>query len=60
MAVEVIEGQHVRRGQTLFIIDRVPYEAALRTAEANLNAARANEANARLELEANSSFSKRA
>lgn len=51
MAVEVIEGQHVRRGQTLFIIDRVPYEAALRTAEANLNAARANEANARLELE---------
>ena len=37
----VEEGQTVRRGQVLFIIDQVPYLAALRTAEANVEAARA-------------------
>lgn len=37
----VKEGEKVQRGQSLFIIDRVPYEAALRTAEANVHAAEA-------------------
>lgn len=37
----VEEGQTVRKGQSLFIIDQVPYLAALRTAEANVEAARA-------------------
>ena len=48
----VTEGQHVSAGQTLFIIDQVPYEAALRTAEAALEAAKAAEATAALNYEA--------
>ena len=35
----VEEGQAVRKGQVLFIIDQVPYRAALQTAEANVEAA---------------------
>lgn len=37
----VTEGQRVHKGQTLFIIDQVPYQAALRTAIANVHAAEA-------------------
>ena len=37
----VSEGDRVRRGQVLFIIDQVPYKAALATATANVKAARA-------------------
>ena len=37
----VTEGEKVRKGQVLFIIDQVPYKAALRTATANVAAARA-------------------
>jgi len=44
----VEEGQRVRKGQVLFIIDQVPYRAALQTAAANLEAARASEATAQL------------
>lgn len=44
----VEEGQNVRKGQSLFIIDQVPYLAALRTAEANVEAARAMVATAQL------------
>lgn len=44
----VTEGQKVRRGQLLFIIDQVPYKAALRTAEANVEAAKAAVATAQL------------
>ena len=44
----VSEGQAVKKGQTLFIRDQVPYQAALNTAEANLRAAKANEATAEL------------
>ncbi len=44
----VNEGQRVRRGQTLFIIDQVPYKAALQTAEANVAAAKAGVATAQL------------
>lgn len=49
--LSVNEGEAVRRGQTLFIIDQVPYQAALRTAEANVKAAEANVATARLTYE---------
>ena len=34
----VKEGDRVTKGQTLFIIDQVPYQAALNTAKANLEA----------------------
>lgn len=44
----VNEGQTVTKGQTLFIIDQVPYKAALRTAEANVEAAKAGVATAQL------------
>jgi membrane fusion protein (multidrug efflux system) len=44
----VTEGQTVKRGQVLFIIDQVPYTAALRTAEANVAAAKASVATAQL------------
>ena len=44
----VVEGQTVREGQTLFIIDQIPYKAALQTAEANVEAARAQMATAQL------------
>ena len=44
----VTEGQAVRRGQLLFIIDQVPYRAALKTAVANVEAARAGLATAEL------------
>ena len=47
----VTEGQEVRKGQTLFIIDQVPYQAALRTAEANVQAAEAGVATAQLTYE---------
>jgi len=48
----VTEGQKVSTGQTLFIIDQVPYQAALNTAEASLEAAKASEATAALNYEA--------
>lgn len=44
----VTEGQKVSVGQTLFIIDQVPYQAALNTAEAALAAAKAQLATAEL------------
>ena len=44
----VKEGQSVRKGQVLFVIDQVPYQAALATAKANVEAADANVATARL------------
>lgn len=44
----VNEGEVVRNGQTLFIIDQVPYKAALQTAEANVKAAKAGVATAQL------------
>lgn len=44
----VTEGQRVTSGQPLFIIDQVPYQAALQTAQANVAAARASLATAQL------------
>ncbi len=49
----VTEGQKVRRGQLLFIIDQVPYKAALKTAVANVEAARAALATAALTYNSN-------
>ena len=45
------EGDQVRKGQVLFIIDQVPYEAALKTAEANVKSVEAKIATAELNLE---------
>lgn len=44
----VTEGQKVTKGQTLFIIDQVPFQAALNTAEAAQKAANAGLATAQL------------
>lgn len=38
----VDEGSVVRKGQALFIIDQVPYQAALKVAEANVNVSKTN------------------
>ncbi len=47
----VKEGAKVKKGQPLFIIDQVPYQAAVRNAEAKMNSARAQLATARQNLE---------
>ena len=48
ISVNVREGQHVGKGQILFVIDQISYKAALQTAEANLRSAKAEAASARL------------
>lgn len=50
-SVNVREGERVKKGQTLFVIDQVPYKAALQTAEANLSSAKAGVSSARLDYE---------
>ncbi len=45
------EGEKVSKGQVLFVIDQVPYRAALTEAEANVKSAEAGLATARLNLE---------
>lgn len=47
----VTEGQRVRKGQVMFVIDQVPYQAAVNTARANVQAAEAAEATAKLSAE---------
>lgn len=54
----VTEGQRVSKGQSLFIIDQVPYQAALNTAQANLEAAKAAEATAKLSFESTQNLHK--
>lgn len=49
----VNEGQKVHRGQSLFIIDQVPYQAALNTARANVEVAKAQLATAELSYNSN-------
>ena len=44
------EGEQVKTGQVLAVIDQVPYQAALRTARANVSAAQAKVETARIEL----------
>lgn len=46
--LRVSEGDKVRKGQVMFIIDQVPYRAALETAKANVEAAKAQVAQAQL------------
>ena len=43
------EGQQIKQGQILFVIDQVPYQATLRMATANVHAAEAGLKTARLE-----------
>lgn len=47
----VEEGARVRKGQVLFVIDQVPYKAALQKAEAAVATAEANEATAKQTLD---------
>ena len=47
----VKEGAHVKKGQPLFVIDQVPYKAAVRNAEAKVASAKAQLATARQNLE---------
>lgn len=47
----VSEGDRVRNGEILFVIDQVPYQAALRTAIANVHAAEAQVETAQLDYE---------
>lgn len=49
--LRVDEGSVVRKGQVLFVIDTVPYKAALKVAETNVEVARANAETARLTAE---------
>lgn len=49
--VLVEEGAHVHKGQVLFIIDQVPYRAALQKAQAAVATAEANEATAKQTLD---------
>lgn len=46
--IRINEGDAVREGQTLFVIDQLPYEAALETATANVESAEAKLATAQL------------
>lgn len=50
----VKEGQKVKRGEILFVIDQVPYVAALRVATANVHAVAAQVETARLEYNSKS------
>ncbi len=47
----VEEGDLVRKGETMFVIDQIPYRAALATAEANVASAEASLATAQLTLD---------
>lgn len=47
----VKEGERVRKGESLFIIDQVPFKAALQMAQANVEAAKAGVATAELVYE---------
>lgn len=49
----VVEGEKVKKGQILFIIDQVPYKAALNTAIANVKSAQAALATAELTYNSN-------
>lgn len=52
------EGERVRKGQSLFIIDQVPYKAALERAKADVHIAQAQVRTARLEYESKASLYK--
>lgn len=52
MKLLVNEGDVVRKGQTLFVIDQVPYQAALAQAKANVQAAKAALSTAKITFDA--------
>ena len=52
-SISVTEGQQVKGGQTLFVIDSRNAQLELEAAQANLQAAQAQESSARLEYESN-------
>lgn len=49
--LKVKEGEKVKKGQSLFIIEQIPYQAALRTATANVRVAEAQVETAQLEYD---------
>ena len=49
--LKVKEGEKVKKGQSLFVIDQVPYQAALRTAIANVHPAQSPVETARLDYD---------
>ena len=51
MRICINEGDKVHKGQPLFIIDQVPYRAALQVATANVESAKARLATAQLNME---------
>ncbi len=53
VAVHVDEGAHVSRGQLLFTIDQVPYQAALAQAEASVNVAQTAVETAKISVNSN-------
>ena len=60
MQICVSEGQQVRKGQTLFVIDQRNAQLDLEAAQANLQAALAQESSAKMEYESNKNlFEKR-
>ncbi len=52
-SINVTEGEKVKKGQVLFVIDQVPYQAALNTALANVEVAKAAVATAELTFNSN-------
>ena len=54
----VQEGQTVEKGEMLFVIDQVPYKAALRVATANVHAAKAQVETAQLDYNSKSELYK--
>jgi membrane fusion protein (multidrug efflux system) len=50
-AIEVDEGAHVHKGQTLFLIDRTPFEEQLNNATASLQAAQASLESAQINVD---------
>ena len=50
------EGERVKRGETLFVIDRVPFEMALRAAQARVKTAEAQLETARLNMQSQQSL----
>lgn len=54
--IAVREGQRIKKGQTLFVIDQRPFQLALQTAVANTASARAQLATAKSNYESNKSL----
>lgn len=50
-AIKIKEGERVRKGQTLFVIDQVPYRAALESARASVQSAETKVAAQKLTVE---------